>query len=435
MLSTRLPVLSRAGIGAASALLLVPTILLAQAGSVDSRVKRTVQATEAELIRELRSVAVEIDIHDSHGDMKGMVAAVRPGEPANGQPRRRSSPSHTLAILKRRKDVKGLPLLDEPDCRKAISGARLMEQVSNTVRETTAQYLIDRDSSLAVRHAKETDLVYPLAKVAFLYSPSEVTTLVQMFQPQGPSVRRELVKLLAKWDDPQAGALLAKFAVFDLSPEVRASAIAALRKLPANEYRQVLLDGLRYPWPPVADHAAEALAAIRDRDAAADLVPLLDKPDPRRPYFDDNKRPMKAELVAVNHLRNCLLCHAPSFDASDPLRGMVPEPGRPLAPRYYESDRSQTIFARADITYLRQDFSVFQPVAKADPWPNEQRFDYLIRRRETTVGDVKNELQAGNYPQREAVLFALRELTGEDRGTTSAEWRASLTPKGAVTKR
>jgi hypothetical protein len=162
---------------------------------------------------------------------------------------------------------------------------------------------------------------------------------------------------------------------------------------------------------------------------------MLDKPDPRRPYLDDKKRTVKAGLVAVNHLRNCLLCHAPSFDASDPVRGVVPEPGQPLAPRYYDSDGSRTIFARADVTYLKQDFSVFQPVPDAKPWPKEQRFDYLIRQREVSAAEAANANEEKTYPQREAVLFALRELTGQDRGATSADWVGIMTTKSMATKR
>ena len=36
------------------------------------------------------------------------------------------------------------------------------------------------------------------------------------------------------------------------------------------------------------------------------------------------------ELVRVNHLANCLLCHAPSFQRGDLVRGAVPTPGLPL---------------------------------------------------------------------------------------------------------
>src|SRR5207244_980269 len=127
---------------------------------------------------------------------------------------------------------------------------------------------------------------------------------------QSPAVRQKLVALLAEWNDPQASVLLAQRALYDLSADVRTSAVKALKNRPAKEYRRVLLDGLRYPWSPVAEHAAEALVRLRDYDVTAELVSLVDKPDPRRPHPDDKGRTVVAELVAINHLRNCLLCHA-----------------------------------------------------------------------------------------------------------------------------
>jgi hypothetical protein len=288
--------------------------------------------------------------------------------------------------------------------------------------------------SLAEHYRNDSFLVASLTETAEFYSRPQLTTLVQMFQPQGSGVRHKLVELLSEWNDSQASVLLAQRALFDLSPDVRATAVAALDNRPAREYRSVLLDGLRYPWPPVADHAAEALVRLRDRDATADLVGLLDKPDPRRPYQDDKKRTVVTELVALNHLRNCLVCHAPSFEDHDPARGAVPELGQALSSQYYtNADGSPIQFVRADITYLKQDFSVFQPVSDADRWPQEQRFDYLVRRREVAAGerfDVKN---TADYPQRESVLFALRDLTGEDRGCSSSEWRSFLARKtGAI---
>jgi hypothetical protein len=87
---------------------------------------------------------------------------------------------------------------------------------------------------------------------------------------------------------------------------------------------------------------------------------------------------------------------------------------------------------RADITYLRQDFSVTERVAKPDKWPEWQRFDYLVRTRELTADEVAahrkkpRKSRFASYPQRYAVRFALRELTGLDAGEESADWREIL---------
>jgi len=138
--------------------------------------------------------------------------------------------------------------------------------------------------------------------------------------------------------------------------------------------------------------------------------------------------------VGINHLRNCLLCHASSHDAADPGRSPVPKPGEPLPVVYYQSARADAV--RADITYLRQDFSAMQIVEKPDKWPNVQRFDYVVRTRELNAGELNQYVndRAGcdpsDYPQRSAVLFALRELSGEDAGKSSADWRRLLRKTG-----
>jgi hypothetical protein len=70
-------------------------------------------------------------------------------------------------------------------------------------------------------------------------------------------------------------------------------------------------------------------------------------------------------------------------------------------------------FVRADVTFLRQDFSVPQPVANAGPWPAMQRYDYLVRERPVSKEELRisDRQPYGNYPQRQAVLYALQELT------------------------
>ena len=98
----------------------------------------------------------------------------------------------------------------------------------------------------------------------------------------------------------------------------------------------------------------------------------------------------------------------------------------PVREVYYESNSGN--FVRADTTYLRQDFSVPQPVTNPSPWPAFQRFDYLVRTRALTFeeeifGKV-NEPMAGRH--RQAILFALRELTGTDAGRTATAWRRRL---------
>jgi hypothetical protein len=259
-----------------------------------------------------------------------------------------------------------------------------------------------------------------------------VPTLAQMLQSENTSVRTLLIEFLAGIEGKEAGATLAQRAVFDLSPEVREKAVEVLAKRPAKEYQQILIDTLRWPWTPAADHAAEALSALQMKDVVPELIALLKEPDPKLPFTKETVTLIK-EVVRINHLSNCLLCHAVSSSKDDLVRGLVPTPGRELAPLYYSAQAG--LFVRADITFLRQDFSLVQPVTNSGKWPGFQRFDYLLRTRQATTKEVKllQGLQKDNklsdpYAQRDAVLFALREITKTDRGSTYESWLPLLNP-------
>jgi hypothetical protein len=258
-----------------------------------------------------------------------------------------------------------------------------------------------------------------------------VPTLTQMLQVEDEAKRLLLVRELARMPGSSAGATaqLARRAIMDLSPAVRGAARAALKDRPWRQYAPALIQGLRYPWPPVADQAAVALRTLQPPETVVQLVDLLDLPSPSAPVRDaSTNRSTVRELVRLNHLRNCLLCHAPSFDKNDSLvRGLVPTPGEalPVAAAYYEAEKGN--FVRADTTYLRQDFSVTLPTENAAPWPREQRYDFMTRLRTLSPGEATAlAVPSRDYPQRDAVLYALRGLTGKDGDRSSARWREIL---------
>jgi hypothetical protein len=93
------------------------------------------------------------------------------------------------------------------------------------------------------------------------------------------------------------------------------------------------------------------------------------------------------------------------------------------------------VLIRADITFFRQDFSVKIPTSKLTPLPELLRFDFMIRTRKLTPTEASHLTEKckdqTTYPQREAVLFALRELTGKDAGQTTAAWR-DLFPRAEI---
>jgi len=260
-----------------------------------------------------------------------------------------------------------------------------------------------------------------------------VAAMLQLEAPESSRMRLSIVQQLASFRETEATEALARLALFSEDKNVRDAALEKLQERNDQDLKAFILRGLQYPWPPVAKNAADALVRLKLVDLAPDLVSLLAKPDPRSPFLMEikgKKVPVIRELVKINHLRNCLLCHAPS-PTKGTLTAAVPIPGESLSTYYLPSP---DIRVRADVTYLRQDFSRMQKVPDADPWPEMQRFDFLVRTRILTEAEAK-KYQAEfakvekNSPYRQAALTALRALTGLDAEPTAAAWRKVLAQK------
>jgi hypothetical protein len=322
-----------------------------------------------------------------------------------------------LESLAKNKNLDGLPLVRAGKCRTDDKKANRMREYARELRRSLRRREANQSSP-----ATASEVLVGLLEE--YRKPEAVPTLVQILEPEDESSRFALVRTLAKIQGVEATQALARRAVFDLLDSVRFEAVQALRRRRAEEYSRELLAALRYPWAPVANHAAEALVALDHRGITPTLVQMLDQPDPSEPFKNADGQWVQQQLIAVNHLRNCLMCHAYSKDHKDIIRGWMPVPGEPLTEPYYDAPSGE--FVRADVVYLRQDFSITQPTYKlfADPgseshredlWPSFQRFDYLVRTRKLTNDEIKawNEsVPADTYPQRDAVLFALRQLTG-----------------------
>jgi hypothetical protein len=254
-------------------------------------------------------------------------------------------------------------------------------------------------------------------------------------------LRRSMIELFARTATPGTTQALAHRAVFEPDPTTRRVATALLRGRVPAPARPLLLAALRYPWPTAADHAADALAALGDRGAVPALVQLLDAPDPAGLLSGDDGSVVVREVVRVSHLNNCLLCHAPSWDRTDVARSVVPPPDRPIpqppspgspgspeppSQSPYGAATPNDQFVRIDVTYLRQDFSLMLDVEHPGLWPKRQRFDFFVRTRPARIEDVGRANLSGHYPQRDAVLRALRTITGQDFGDQAEDWRAGL---------
>jgi hypothetical protein len=270
---------------------------------------------------------------------------------------------------------------------------------------------------------------------------ARIAALLQILAPESPDLRLGLVKYLAGVSHAEATRALARLAIFTPEDEIRQAAVEALKVRRERDYTDVLVQGLRYPWPAVARRAADAAVKLERADLVPQLVDVLDEPDPRAPVLkevEDQKVPVVREMVRVNHHRSCVLCHAPGNTdkvAPDTLTAPVPVPDQPLPTpsQGYGPTFSPDTLVRVDVTYLRQDFSVRQPVADANPWPEMQRFDFLVRARVLTNEEAeayRAKLDAdepgGLSPYRRAALAALRELTKKDTEPTAEAWRHLL---------
>ncbi|MBY0528458.1 MAG: HEAT repeat domain-containing protein [Gemmataceae bacterium] len=327
----------------------------------------------------------------------------------------------TPDLLAVRGDLAGLPWRRGADCQLGKEPAESLQNVSRKIRDSMGRVQNRPNDELATSVKNTLHMgpgqvvIRPNTKNNF--KDVTIPAAMQMLMVENRPVRRVLVEHLGTVGESTASEALARIALFDLSEQIRADALEVLSRRSPDEYRQVLLDGLRYPWAPVADHAAEALVVLKDKEALPALRRLSLEPDPVAPFYDNEQRSyVVRELVRVNHLTNCLMCHAPSRGTTEMVRGRIPVPDQPLPPisQYYESNDG--IFVRADVTYLRQDFSVQQPVENANPWPTQQRFDYLVRLRPIGTNEflkLSRLEPKETYPQREAVLHAIKELSGK----------------------
>ena len=353
----------------------------------------------------------------------------------------RTEPKEILErLLTTRRHLHGLPLTMGDDCRIDHDSATTLNRVSNTVGRKISRF--DRFGSRDVEQDDiwRNSMIKSNIDDALRLDNREqsLTTLNQILQIDHPRLRWELIGVLSEEETPAGIKMLVDRAKYDFVPEIRDSAAKALSKYSPDRFRDQLLAGLKYPWHVVAQHSAEALVRVDDQDAVPELVEMLKLPDPRLPVKVDENKYVQRQLVSVNHMRNCLLCHAPSRDRSDLGRGQVPKRNKPLSSNYYQGNRLGA-FIRSDITYLRQDFSALQPVEDNGPWPKEQRFDYLIRNQKLNkrlaTKEIKSISQGPNL-NREAIIFALRELTGQQPADNSYEaWLAILEKRKDNAKR
>ncbi len=269
------------------------------------------------------------------------------------------------------------------------------------------------------------------------FMSARYAALTQILAPDTPAMRLGLVRNLASASNAAATRSLVVLAVFAPEREVRLAALDALQSRSTENCNDVLLKGLRYPWPPVVRQTTEAIAALKRKDLIPQLVAMLDEPDPRSPSVREvkgKKTIVARELVRINHHRSCVLCHAPA-DRDTPnavltVQSPLPDDA-PLEPgQYYGHD----LLVRIDVTYLRQDFSVLFPAQLARFKGKMERFDFLVQERtlsELEAEEYRRVLEGKNdaklAPHRIAALEALRKLTGRNAAPNSKAWQKTVT--------
>jgi hypothetical protein len=327
---------------------------------------------------------------------------------------RKSQPAHfTLSVLDSRADLVGLPLRRAADCELDRQSATNLAFFAGNIRRLL------NDQGIGFKSVEQFGelLAQHLGAMADgkRYDEAAVPAMMQILCVENGPIREALIHRLIHIEHPSASEAMVKLALFDVSEKVRSQAVAGLALRPPEEYRSHLLAGFRHPWPPVAEHAAGAMVSLEDRAALPDLKKLAEQADPAAPY-DEGGRTLIREVARINHLSNCLMCHAPATGKGDLARGRIPVPGQPLPRSFEYYNREDGIFVRADVTYLRQDFSIMQPVENAQPWPEMQRFDFLVRSRPATAQErARQTIQPASYPQRTAALYAIQELSKPPR--------------------
>jgi hypothetical protein len=351
-----------------------------------------------------------------------------------------------LANMKRRPELQGMPFVMGAACRQDRVKAVSFQTSVSAVRDG-----LEMDSSRFAARDTTSDPHGPfwqtyMASTAHqgIATDHGIAALTQILAPERKTMRASLLERLKQSNRPEATRAIARSAIFDSDGDIRAAAVKALKDRPRAEYDEVLMHGLRYPLATVAKRSAQVMLALNRTDLLPNVAAVLDEAAPGDPAVQKVEgKPVHVvhELVRINHHRNCLLCHPPSQTGETfEVPGVIPIPGMafPTSPKdaYGSAQSLGEPMVRADTTYLRQDFSVLMPVTGAAPWPEMQRFDFLVRTRvvegkELAALQANIQARAADFlsDNHKAALKVLRDLSGEDAAPNAAAWQKVLAAK------
>lgn len=339
--------------------------------------------------------------------------------------------------IKHRPELRGLPFVMGDACRMDQEKSRTFQ---NTVEAVRTSFDADQPRFGGAKQDLEHSGfwgMYTARSSGDSMSTAGIAALSQMLAPERMSLRATYVQRLGSSQRQEAIVALARSAVFDPDGDVRNLAIKGLKGQDRfqQETGEILMRGVRYPMTSVSRNAAQAIVMLDRKDLLTALAAFMDDPapgDPEPQKVDGQDVCVVREVVRINHHRNCLLCHPPAQSGQpQEVPGVMPIPGSPFpqspSEAYGAAQSTGDPMVRADTTYLRQDFSMMLPVENAHPWPEKQRFDFLVRERVVEgkeLDDLRKiaESRQGLSENHQSVLLALRRLTGQDAAPNRAAW-------------
>jgi hypothetical protein len=401
----------------------------------------------ADQLARVKEVAVgdpfprDVNPTNAKASIKSLIEQIRNAN--NGQ----NKDAFVLANMERRPELRGMPFIMGNACRLDMNTAQSFHRSVEAVRNG-----LDTD----MRSSGHDNESVPFWNAYLTGTGNQgldtdhgIAALNQVLGPERQGLRASLVQRLANSPRPEATRALAKAAVFEALGDIRRDAIKALKNRNNKDdlaiTDEVLMHGLRYPLAAVSQRAADAMVMLARKDMLPKVAEFFDEPPPGDPVAKDEGNGCTVrEVVRINHHRNCLLCHPPATmqASTSEVPGVIPIPGMafPSSPKdaYGQAQSTGEPMVRADTTYLRQDFSVMMPVANAHPWPEMQRFDFLVRTRELTGQELaakRDEMKQrpANFlsENHKAAQFVLEELTGRRNvAATRTAWQEVLAPRG-----
>jgi hypothetical protein len=353
----------------------------------------------------------------------------------------------SVMVAKNRPELAGLPFRVGRETRLYDSDAQNMNDMSKQFRDAVIKSMNGKGPPAQAPDAERLHAILTTATsrdskdsvIPWRWNqPEAVPCIQQMLQAEGTELRRMSCALLQEIDSEAATEALVKWAVFDIDSGNRAAAVEALRTRNRERVSALLMGWSRYPWARAVEHACEAMVELGMKENLPQLAAMLTTTDPDAP-FEVNLPGTgggiyRQEVVRVNHLRNCLMCHPASFKQTELVRGGVPDENSILppatTPAYYNSSALQV---SAATTYLKQDFSLAQKVANPGKWPAMQRFDYFVTTKKVESDAMWSYVPNVKSPYKEAIRFAIRELAGPDKDW-DLEWLSKQRAKAAPVK-